>query len=76
VTAVIVYVLVACNLAAAALGHQPHAARAARSVAVWALRRVQRGSRVAGAPRRPAHARVRPTPSWAITQPLDYEEAA
>lgn len=88
-TGLVAYLALVVVVPALLLGHQgqdwplklrrPHKARQPREAACAPLCGPQSPARLPGSLRGAPEAsqrRPRPTPSWAHTQPLDYEEAA
>ncbi|MFB6955496.1 hypothetical protein ACFCYB_00310 [Streptomyces sp. NPDC056309] len=71
-----IFVFTVCTTSAGILGHPPVLADWICRTAAWTLRSLSRTSHTARAPERPSAARTRPVPSWAHTEPYQYDEAA
>ncbi|MGW4042995.1 hypothetical protein [Streptomyces sp. NPDC004721] len=71
-----IFVFTVCTTSAGILGHPPVLADWACRTATWAARKVSRASQATRAPEQPSAGRVRPVPSWAHTEPYQYDEAA
>jgi len=76
VAAFALYLIAVLFGAAGLCGHTPVLTRLARQAYAWRVHRASRDSRVTTTPPGPPRRRTRPTPSWAHTEPHDYQEAA
>ncbi|WP_328436948.1 hypothetical protein OHA71_06590 [Streptomyces sp. NBC_00444] len=73
------FIALVVAVAAPLCGHQGQPfplARAARCALAWRPQKRSRDSRATTGAERPADGRMRARPTWAHSQPLDYEEAA
>jgi hypothetical protein len=76
VIALALYLVVVLCGSAGLLGHTPLLSRLTGQVLAWRARKAACDTRTVGPAPGPPQRRPRPVPSWAYTEPRQYDEAA